>query len=100
MPEKLIVCDRGQAMLMPLDLTEWVRDDHVVWSILGAVGQMGLSAFCGVYRENGRGRAACEPSMVVWLLFVRVRGREQVVAWIERECRQDVVYKLITVMRV
>jgi hypothetical protein len=31
---------------------------------------------------------------------LRVRAREQVVAGIERECREDVVYKLITAMRV
>jgi len=51
-------------MLMPPDLTEWVADDHLVWSILGAVEQMDLSAFHGVYRENGQGRAAYEPSMM------------------------------------
>jgi hypothetical protein len=43
-PLRLLVgpCDRGQTMLMPPDLTEWVPDDHVVWSILGAVDQMDL----------------------------------------------------------
>jgi hypothetical protein len=51
-------------MLMPPDLTDWVADDHVVWSILGAVDQMDLSAFYGAYRDNGQGRAAYEPSMV------------------------------------
>ena len=30
-------------MLMPPDLTDWVPDDHVVWSILGAVEQMDLT---------------------------------------------------------
>jgi hypothetical protein len=39
MPQNFIACDRGQTMLMPPDLTEWVPDDHVVWSILGAVDQ-------------------------------------------------------------
>jgi hypothetical protein len=56
-------------MLMPPDLTEWVPDDHLVWSILGAVDQMDLSAFYGAYRENGQGRAAYEPSMMVALLL-------------------------------
>jgi hypothetical protein len=51
-------------MLMPPDLTEWVPDDHVVWSILGAVDQMDLAAFYGAYRDNGQGRAAYEPSMM------------------------------------
>src|SRR5947209_1724045 len=64
MAQNFIACDRGQTMLMPPDLTDWVPDDHVVWSILGAVDQMDLSAFYGAYRENGQGRAAYEPSMM------------------------------------
>ena len=42
-------------MLMPPDLTDWVLDDHLVWSILGAVEQMDLSAFYGVYRRERSG---------------------------------------------
>jgi len=69
MPQNFIACDRGQTMLMPPDLTEWVPDDHVVWSILGAVDQMDLGDFYGAYRENGQGRAAYEPAMMVALLL-------------------------------
>jgi hypothetical protein len=43
-------------------LLDWVPDDHLVWSILGAVEQMDLSAFYGAYRENGQRRAAYEPT--------------------------------------
>jgi hypothetical protein len=50
--------------MLPPDLTDWVPDDHVVWSILGAVDQMDLSAFYVAYRANGQGRAAYEPSMM------------------------------------
>jgi hypothetical protein len=53
-------------MLMPPDLLDWVSDDHVVWSIIGAVEQMDLSDFYGAYRENGQGRAAYEPSVMAW----------------------------------
>jgi len=87
-------------MLMPPDLTEWVPDDHVVWSILGAVDQMDLSAFYGAYRENGQGRAAYEPSMMVALLLCAYARGNRSSRGIERECREDVVYKLITAMRV
>jgi transposase len=87
-------------MLMPPDLTDWVPDDHVVWSILGAVDQMDLSAFYGAYRENGQGRAAYEPSMMVALLLYSYARGNRSSRGIERECREDVVYKLITAMRV
>jgi transposase len=87
-------------MLMPPDLLDWVPDDHLVWSILGAVEQMDLTAFYGVYRVNGQGRAACEPSvMVALLVYAYARGNRSS-RGIERACREDVVYKLITAMRV
>src|SRR6516165_7509140 len=70
MPQNFLACDRGQTMLLPPDLTEWVPDDHVVWSILGAVDQVDLSAFYGAYRANGQGRAAYEPSMMGWIQLV------------------------------
>ena len=100
MPQNFIACDRGQSMLLPPDLTDWVPDDHVVWSILGAVEQMDLSAFYGAYRENGQGRAAYEPSMMVALLLYSYARGNRSSRGIERACREDVTYKLITAMRV
>jgi transposase len=100
MPQNFIACDRGQSMLLPPDLMDWVPDDHVVWSILGAVEQMDLSDFYGVYRENGQGQAAYEPSMVVALLLYAYARGNRSSRGIERECREDVVYKVITAMRV
>src|SRR5438067_11229339 len=100
MSQNFIACDRGQRLLMPPDLSEWVPDDHVVWSILGAVDQLDLSAFYGVYRENGQGRAAYEPSMMVALLLYAYARGNRSSRGIERECREDVVYKLITAMGV
>jgi transposase len=100
MPQNFIACDRGQSMLLPPDLMDWVPDDHVVWSILGAVDQMDLSAFYGAYRDNGQGRAAYEPSMVVALLLYAYARGNRSSRGIERACREDVVYKLITAMRV
>jgi transposase len=100
MSQNFIACDRGQTMLMPPDLTEWVPDDHVVWSILGAVEQMDLSAFYGAYRENGQGRAAYEPSMMVALLLHSYARGNRSSRGIERACREDVTYKLITAMAI
>jgi transposase len=100
MPQNFLACDRGQTMLLPPDLMEWVSDDHVVWSILGAVDQMDLSAFYGAYRENGQGRAAYEPSMMVALLLYAYARGNRSSRGIERECREDVVYKLITAMAI
>src|SRR3984957_13746577 len=100
MSQNFIACDRGQTMLMPPDLTDWVPEDHVVWSILGAVDQMDLSAFYGAYRANGQGRAAYEPSMMVALLLYSYARGNRSSRGIERACREDVTYKLITAMAI
>src|SRR2546421_8126216 len=100
MAQNFIACDRGQSMLLPPDLMDWVPDDHVVWSILGAVEQMGLSEFYGALRGNGHGRDAYELSMMVALLLYSYARGNRSSRGIERACREDVTYKLITAMRV
>ena len=55
MAQNFIACDRGQSLLLPPDLTDWVPDDHVVWSILGAVDQVDLSESMGRLARMVRG---------------------------------------------
>jgi transposase len=100
MGQNFIACDRGQEMLLPPSLTDWLPEDHLVWTVLGAVDQMDLAGFYGVYRANGQGRAAYDPAMMVALLLysysVGLRSSRQV----ERACRGDVAFKVITAMAV
>jgi transposase len=75
MPQNFIECDREQAYLMPPSLRDWVAEDHLVWTILGAVEEMDLDAFYSAYRADGHGRPAYEPSMMVALfLYAYARG--------------------------
>jgi transposase len=100
MAQNFIGCARGQSLLLRSDLTDWVLDDRVVWSILGAVDRVDLSAFNGAYRADGQGRAAYEPSMMVApLIHAYARGNRSS-RGIERACREDVTYKLITAMAI
>jgi transposase len=84
---------------MPPSLTEWLPDDHLVWAVLGAVGEMDLDRFYADYRLGGAGRPAYDPAMLVaLLLYSYARGNRSSRA-IERECLEDVAYKVITTMR-
>ena len=47
MGQDFIACNRGQQLLMPLSLADWVDEDHLVWTVLGAVEQMDLDGFYG-----------------------------------------------------
>jgi hypothetical protein len=64
MPQNFIGCDRGQVLLMWPSLVDWMPEDHLVWTVLGAVDQMTLEGFYGTYRSNGQGRAAYDPAMM------------------------------------
>ena len=84
---------------MPPSLTDWLAEDHLVWTVLGAVEQMDLDGFYGAYRANGQGRSAYDPAMMGLLLYsyaVGLRSSRQV----ERACRGDVAFKVITAMAV
>ena len=37
MPQVFIACDRDQEMLLAPSLLDWVPEDHLVWTILGAI---------------------------------------------------------------
>ena len=49
---------------MPLDLRDWLPEDHLAWTILASVAEMDLSAFYAAYRPDGHGRAAYDPALM------------------------------------
>ncbi|MGN6166797.1 MAG: transposase [Solirubrobacteraceae bacterium] len=96
MSQNFIECGREQGFLLPPDVREWLPADHLAWFVIDAVAQMDLWAFYAAYRADGHGRAAYEPSMMVTLvLFANATGQRSSRA-IERYCRQDVAYRVIT----
>ena len=96
MPQNFIECDRGQAFLMPPSLRDWLPEDHLAWFVIEAVGRLDLRAFYAAYRADGHGRAAYEPSMVVAWSCTACSTDERSSRGIERRCRQDIAYRVIT----
>ena len=95
MPQNFIAFDRDQVLLMPPDLRDWLPGDHLAWTILAAVGEMDLSAFYAAYRPDGHGRAAYEPSLMVGLLLYAYARGNRSSRGIERECQEDVAYRVV-----
>src|SRR5215207_1269436 len=100
MAQNFIDCDREQAFLMPPSLREWLSEDHVAWFVIEAVEGMNLDEFYADYRADGHGRAAYEPSMMVALLLYAYATGQRSARAIERHCRQDIAYRVITANRV
>ncbi len=84
---------------MPPPLLEWLPEEHLVWTVLGAVDQMDLDRFCEAYRLGAAGRAPYDPAMMLaLLLYAYARGNPSA-RGIERACWEDVAYKVICGMR-
>ena len=95
MAPNFIGCDREQGFLLPPSLCDWVAEDHLVWTILGAVEEMDLCDFYADYRADGHGRPAYDPAMMVALLLYAYARGNRSSRGIERECREDVAYRVI-----
>jgi transposase len=100
MPQNFIECDREQAFLMPPSLRDWLPGDHLAWFVLETVDRVDLEAFYAAYRPDGHGRAAYEPSVMVALLMYAYSTKVYSSRDIERHCRQDIAYRVITANRV
>jgi transposase len=86
-------------LLMPPSLVKWLPEDHLVWTVLGAVDQMDLDRFEVAYRLGGAGRAPYAPRMLVALLLYGYARGNRSSRGIERACWEDVAYKVIADMR-
>lgn len=53
-----IGCDRDQVLSVAALAAEWVPEDHLVWTVLGAAEEMDLGVFYCEYRADGHGRPA------------------------------------------
>jgi transposase len=99
MAQNFIACDREQVLLVPPSLREWLPEEHLAWFVLDAVAEMNLGAFYASYRDDGWGRAAHDPAMMVALFVyayaIGVRSSRS----IERRCHDDVAFRVITANR-
>jgi transposase len=95
MPQNFIPVRRDQQFLMPPDMRDWLPKDHLAFLVLEAVKKMDLSAFYARYRDDGWGRAAFEPRMMVALLLYAYAVGVRSSRAIERRCLEDVAFRVI-----
>jgi transposase len=93
--QQFVSGSREQAFLLPPDMREWLPDDHLVWVVVEAVERLDLSTLCGAYRDDGNGRPAYDPALMVALLLYGYATGERSSRVIERRCREDVAMRVI-----
>jgi transposase len=96
MAQNFMACDREQELLLPPSLRDWLPENHLAWFVLDAVEAMDLRAFFAGYREDGWGRAAHDPAMMVALLLYAYATGDRSSRRIERRCHDDVAVRVIT----
>ena len=100
MSQNFLACDRDQSMLLPPDLRDWLAEDHLAWFVIDAIEELDLGAFYAAYRLDGHGRAAHDPAMMVALLVYAYAIGERSSRAIERRCREDIAFRVITANQV
>jgi len=93
--QNFLACERDQQYLMPPSLREWLPEGHLAWFVLDAVAEMDLSAFSARYRDDGWGRAAYAPAMMVALTLYSYCLGERSSRRIERRLGEDIAYRVI-----
>jgi transposase len=96
MAQNFLDCDREQELLLPPSLREWLPP-----GALGVVRDRGgrrarSRRVYASYREDGWGRAAHEPAMMVALLLYSYAVGERSSRAIERRCQEDIAFRVIT----
>ncbi len=95
MPQNFIECDREQLLLMSPSLREWLPGNHLAWFVIDAVKDIDLSPFYARHREDGWGRAAYDPAMMVAIVLYAYAKVQRSSRGIERACVEDVAYRVI-----
>ncbi len=95
MAYNLISRDRNQPFLLPPSLDDWLPQDHLARFIVDVVDRLDLAAFYRRRREDGWGRAAYDPKMMVALLLYAYCVGARSSREIERRCKEDIAFRFI-----
>src|SRR3954452_21099925 len=99
MAQSFLSCDRDQDFLLAPSVRDWLPEGHLAWFVVEVVERLDLREIYGHYRADGSGRAAHEPRMMVTLLVYAYCVGERSSRQIERRCREDVAFRVLTANR-
>jgi transposase len=70
-------------------------ENHLAWFVIDAVKDIDLGPFYARYRQDGWGRAAYDPAMMVAIVLYAYAKGQRSSRGIERACVEDVAYRVI-----
>jgi transposase len=87
---------RDRLFLLPPDMREWLPEDHIAWFIIDAVEKIDTSALHKRHPNDGVGRRAYDPDMMLALLLYAYCTKTRSSRAIERLCKSDVAYRVVS----
>lgn len=87
--------DRDQLFMLPPSMRDWIAGDYLTWFLIDAVNLIDTSAFHARHRNDGAGRPAYDPDMMLTLLFYAYCTGLRSSRRIEQACRTDLAYRVI-----
>ena len=87
---------RDRLFLLPPDMGEWLPEDHIAWFIIDAVEKIDTSALHKRHPNDGVGRRAYDPDMMLALLLYAYCTKTRSSRAIEKLCLSDVAYRIIS----
>jgi transposase len=97
MGKKFRAYDMNQRLLLPPDLRDWLREDHLALYVSDVVDQMDLRGILSVYEDGDmRGRPPYHPAMMVKLLIYGYCIGKMSSRKIEEATYDDVAFRVLT----
>jgi transposase len=90
-----IGADREQLFLMPVSMRDWLDEGHLAWFMIDVVARIDTMPFHAIHPNDGPGRPAYDPDMMLALLFYAYGTGVRSSRRIEAACRADAAYRVI-----
>src|SRR5680860_1281520 len=88
-------CDRDQMFLLPASMRDWLEEGHLAWFVIDVVARINTDTFHARHPNDGAGRPAYNPDMMLALLFYAYGTGVRSSRRIEQLCHTDAAYRVI-----
>src|SRR5215210_2053706 len=86
---------RDQLFLLPVSMRDWLDEGHLAWFVVDVVSHVDTVAFHARHLNDGPGRPAYNPEMMLALLFYAYGVGERSSRRIESLCRTDAAFRVV-----
>jgi transposase len=87
---------RDQIFLLPVSMADWLEEGHLAWFVIDVVGELDTTALHARHPNDGAGRPAYDPDMMLGLLLYAYANGMRSSRRIEAACRTDAGFKVIS----